>query len=87
MEVFTEDDVYNPEFPATSEQKRIYKETERGQEIMCDIVQKIADDERAEGQAQLINQAVSNGYSIADIAKIFNMPVDMVLKMSKGQKA
>ena len=52
MEVFTKDDAYNPKFPETSSLKKHYKETERGIEIMSDIVEKIREEGRAEGLAE-----------------------------------
>ena len=51
MEVFSNDNAYNSKFPVTSESKRRYKETEGGQQIMCEIMERIATEERAEGAA------------------------------------
>ena len=64
MKVFTEDHVYNSRFPETSSMKHHYKETERGIEIMCDIVQKIADEEREEGMTDTVsvmNKLIESG--------------------------
>lgn len=55
MEVFVNDDAYNNKFPITSDSKRRYKETEEGQQVMCEIMERIAKEEREEGKA-LINK-------------------------------
>ncbi|MDE5933098.1 MAG: hypothetical protein K2H40_11550 [Lachnospiraceae bacterium] len=41
MEVFVEDSAYNNKFPITSGSKRRYKETEEGQKVMCEIMEKL----------------------------------------------
>ena len=51
MEVFVNDDAYNNKFPITSDSKRRYKETEEGQQTMCEIMERIAKEEREEGNA------------------------------------
>ena len=55
MEVFVNNDAYNNKFPITSGSKRRYKETEEGQPVMCEIMERIAKEEREEGKA-LINK-------------------------------
>lgn len=55
MEVFVNDEAYNNKFPITSGSKRRYKETEESQQIMCEIMERIAREEREEGKA-LINK-------------------------------
>lgn len=40
---------YNNKFPITSGSKRRYKETEEGQQTMCEIMDRIAREEREEG--------------------------------------
>ena len=52
MEIFVEDTVYNDKFPITSDSKRRYKETEEGQEKMCEIMERIAAEERKAGIEQ-----------------------------------
>ena len=52
MEVFVEDDAYNDKFPVTSGIKRRFKETEEGQGIMCDIMEKLCSEAKAEGWAE-----------------------------------
>lgn len=52
MEIFLQDDVYNDKFPVTSNRKRQFKETEQGQNEMCEIMETIAQQERAEGRAE-----------------------------------
>ena len=55
MEVFVNDEAYNNKFPITSGSKRRYKETKEGQQVMCEIMERIAKEEREEGKA-LINK-------------------------------
>lgn len=52
MEVFVNDNAYNNKFPITSDSKRRYKETEEGQQTMCEIMEKIAKEEREEGNIE-----------------------------------
>ena len=52
MEVFVNDTAYNNKFPITSGSKRRYKETEEGQQTMCEIMEKIAREERSEGRKE-----------------------------------
>ena len=52
MEVFVNDTAYNNKFPITSGSKRRYKETEEGQQTMCEIIEKIAREERSEGRKE-----------------------------------
>ena len=52
MKVFVEDNAYNDKFPVTSGIKRRFKETEEGQEIMCEIMEKIRSEAKAEGRAE-----------------------------------
>lgn len=51
MEVFVEDDAYNDKFPVTSSIKRRFKETEEGQELMCEIMEKLCSEAKLEGWA------------------------------------
>ena len=55
MEVFVSDNVYNDKFPLTSAGKRRYKETEEGQEIMCEIMERLNTEAREEGREEGIN--------------------------------
>lgn len=52
MDVFTRDDAYSDRFPITSKCKRRYKETEEGQQSVCEIMAKIAAEERREGRQE-----------------------------------
>lgn len=52
MEVFSEDDAYNDKFPVTSGIKRRFKETEEGQKIMCEIMENIRSEAKAEGREE-----------------------------------
>ena len=61
MEVFVEDDAYSKKFPRTSEGKHRYKETEGGQKTMCEIMDKIAREERLEGIAEGREEGLAEG--------------------------
>ncbi|SKB47243.1 conserved hypothetical protein (putative transposase or invertase) [Lachnospiraceae bacterium] len=53
MEVFISENVYNNEkFPLTSAGKHRYRETEEGQNVMCEIVEKIKLEAKQEGRAE-----------------------------------
>ena len=53
MEVFISENVYNNEkFPQTSAGKHRYRETEEGQNVMCEIVEKIKLEAKQEGRAE-----------------------------------
>jgi predicted transposase/invertase (TIGR01784 family) len=52
MEVFVDDHAYNNKFPKTSEAKHRYKETEGGLNTMCEIMERIANEERMEGRLE-----------------------------------
>ena len=53
MEVFVSDDAYNDKFPLTSAGKRRYKETEEGQEIMCEIMEQLNEETREETRDEI----------------------------------
>lgn len=63
MEVFVDDAAYNSKFPVTSDSKRRYKETEAGQQVMCEIMERIAKEERDEGRIEGETR-INNLYSI-----------------------
>ena len=47
MRLFKEENAYDEiEFPATSRRKKLFKETEKGEIIMCDVVKELLQDER-----------------------------------------
>ena len=52
MKVFVDDNAYNDRFPITSGSKRRYKETEEGQKVMSEIMERIAKEERNEGRIE-----------------------------------
>ena len=61
MEIFVEDCTYNPKFPVTSERKRWYKESEEGQRSMCEIMERIAAEERKEGREEGRKEGTKQG--------------------------
>ncbi|MDE6635038.1 MAG: Rpn family recombination-promoting nuclease/putative transposase, partial [Lachnospiraceae bacterium] len=61
MTVFVDDNAYNSKFPKTSDGKHRYKETEGGLNAMCEIMEKIAKEERAEGKLELLIDLVKDG--------------------------
>lgn len=50
--MFVEDNAYNDKFPVTSGIKRRFKETEEGQKIICEIMEKLCSEAKAEGLAE-----------------------------------
>ncbi len=42
--MFVDDAAYNSKFPVTSGSKRRYKETEEGQQVMCEIMEKLVEE-------------------------------------------
>lgn len=86
MKVFVDDAVYNSKFPKTSEAKHRYKETEGGINVMCEIMEKIAEEERAEGKMELLIDLVKDGIiTIAEAAKRINMTEDIFSENMKKQ--
>lgn len=74
MEIFVNDNVYNSKFPKTSDGKHRYKETEGGLNDMCEIMEKIAKEERTEGKLELLFDLVKDGIiTIAEAARRVNM--------------
>ena len=53
MEVFINDNAYNNKFPITSGMKRRYKETEEGQSRLCEIIKRIREEDKTEGEARV----------------------------------
>ncbi len=49
MQVFVNETAYNDRFPITSAGKHRYKETEEGQQIMCEIMERLNTEAREEG--------------------------------------
>jgi len=50
---FVNDTSYSDKFPLTSASKRRYKETEEGQEIMCEIMERLNTEAREEGREEM----------------------------------
>ncbi len=42
--MFVDDAAYNSKFPVTSGSKRRYKETEEGQQVLCEIMEKLVEE-------------------------------------------
>ena len=53
MEVFVNDRAYSSKFPVTSGSKHRYKETAEGQQIMCEIMEKIREEAINEGELRV----------------------------------
>lgn len=74
MDIFVNDNAYNSKFPKTSDGKHRYKETEGGLNDMCEIMEKIAKEERTEGKLELLFDLVKDGIiTIAEAARRVNM--------------
>jgi len=53
MEVFVSETAYSDKFPLTSAGKHRYKETEEGQQIMCEIMERLNTEARQEGRNEM----------------------------------
>jgi predicted transposase/invertase (TIGR01784 family) len=82
MEVFVDDQVYNDKFPKTSDGKHRYKETEGGLNIMCEIMEKIAKEERMEGR----NEGIKEGIKEGKLQTLFDLVKDGILTISEAAK-
>ena len=75
MEVFVNDTAYNNKFPITSGSKRRYKETEEGQQTMCEIMERIAMEERSEGREEGRREGCVEG--VARINRLNSILIDL----------
>lgn len=74
MKVFVDDNAYNNKFPITSGSKHRYKKTEGGLRSMCEIMEKIAKEERTKGKLELLFDLVKDDIiTITEAAKRANM--------------
>lgn len=88
MKIFAEDHAYNSKFPITSDRKHRYKETEGGLNEMCEIMEKIAEEERLEGKLELLFDLVKDGIlTITEAAKRANMTEAIFTENMKQFKA
>lgn len=100
MEVFVNDTAYNDKFPKTSGRKHLYKETERGLNVMCEIMEKLRDEAkdegkiegkiegRIEGKLETLFDLVKDGLlSITEAAKRANMTESIFTENMKQFKA
>jgi hypothetical protein len=78
MEVFVDDYAYNDKFPKTSDGKHRYKETEGGLNAMCEIMEKIANEERMEG--------IKEGRNEGKLQTLFDLVKDGILTISEAAK-
>lgn len=71
MEVFVNDTAYNDKFPITSASKRRYKETEEGQQIMCEIMERINEETRKETRDEInaLNVRLINENRLDDLRR------------------
>jgi predicted transposase/invertase (TIGR01784 family) len=82
MEVFVNDDAYNSKFPKTSDGKRRYKETEKGVNTMCEIVERLTNEARAEGRTEGITEGKAEG----TLELLYNLVQDGVLTLKDAAK-
>ena len=88
MKVFVEDNAYNDKFPITSASKRRYKETEGGQEIMCEIMEKIraegVEEGKKEAAIKLAQKLIVRGrLSFEEIAEDTGLTLEQVEELAK----
>ena len=71
MEVFVNEKTYNDKFPITSAGKHRYRDTEEGQQIMCEIMEKINEETRAETLKEIneLNIRLINENRIDDLRR------------------
>jgi predicted transposase/invertase (TIGR01784 family) len=90
MEIFVKDDAYSDGFPKTSEAKHRFKETERGLDVMCDIMEKIAAEERnegrKEGRQEGRREGRREGRQEGTLETLFSLVRDGVLTLSEAAK-
>jgi predicted transposase/invertase (TIGR01784 family) len=86
MEVFVDDTAYNSKFPKTSDGKRRYKETEKGLDIMCEIMEKLATEARDEGKAEGIAEGIATGKAAGTLEILNNLVQDGVLTLTDAAK-
>ena len=82
MKIFVDDDVYNNKFPKTSEGKHRYKETEGGLKVMCEIMEKIAEESKLELLIDLVKDGI---ITIAEAARRINMTEDLFSENMRKQ--
>lgn len=74
MEIFVEDNAYSDKFPVTSSIKRRFKQTEEGQQIMCEIMEKIRSEAKAEGWVE--GRAEGRAEGQACLNKLYAMLIE-----------
>jgi hypothetical protein len=82
MEVFVKDDAYNSKFPKTSDGKRRYKETEKGVNTMCEIVERLTNEARTDG----INEGITEGITRGTFKTLYTLVEDGILTVSDAAK-
>jgi hypothetical protein len=88
MEVFVKDDAYNSKFPKTSDGKRRYKETEKGVNAMCEIMERLTTEAKTEGALELLAHLVQDGVlTISDAAKRAGMTEGVFEEKTRQFKA
>ncbi len=88
MEVFVDDNAYNSKFPKTSGGKHRYKETEGGLSVMCEIMERLTTEAKAEGKLETLFDLVKDGIlTIAEAAKRADMTETIFTENMKQFKA
>lgn len=86
MEIFVNGEAYNDKYPKTSGSKRLYKETERGLDIMCSIMENLTNEARAEGKAEGKAEGIVQGKAEGIAELLIGMVKDGILTMSEAAK-
>jgi predicted transposase/invertase (TIGR01784 family) len=88
MEVFVNDNSYNDKFPKTSSIKHRYKETEGGLDSMCEILEELTTEAKAEGKLITLFELAKDGIiTIAEAAKRANMTEAVFTENMRHYKA
>ena len=69
MKVLTLDSVYDERFPVISNQKRIYKTTEGGIKIMCDIIERNREEAKLEERIRVAKDFIKAGLTTFEALK------------------
>ncbi len=84
MEVFVKDNVYNNKFLITSDRKRRYKQTEKGQKEMSEIIEKIRNEGKAEGLLEGRREGRREGRQEGKLETLYSLVKQGLLPLTEG---
>ena len=86
MQIFVNDDKYDNKFPVTSKTKKLFKETKGGIRTMCEIMERIAAEERREGKLEGILEGKQQGILEGQLNMLFNLVHDGIISMEEAAR-